>query len=404
MSRRVTAGPRHSLAAGAGPGAPPTGAPSTDPGVPSARSGWSPSTPATQALTGLRAATKAAVGPYGVRRRRLRSDARRHRRRDGRRPGPPRPDRQTGRRRRRPRRQASDYSGTNTHEAGVDEPDLVKTDGRRIVTVASGTLRVVDAATGGSAGSTSRPTATRRLRGRRPAARRRPRAGAADQRRTPYPGSGHRHRTGPAASPTTPGRTHRPAACPGRPGRHAAGARPGPTSTAAWSTPARSAAMARVVVRSVAPDRLPDIPSGTSRAPAAANRAVIDAAADRRLAPPDRGHHRRRDHAPSQVGCDAISRPAVYSGTTCSPCSPSTSPAAARRRQAQCPSWPTATPSTATAPSLYVANDQRVAGVADGRRRHRPQPPEPTHRDLQVRHVRTGPAAVRRRRQRARAT
>ena len=26
------------------------------------------------------------------------------------------------------------YSGTNTHEAGVDEPDLVKTDGRRIVT------------------------------------------------------------------------------------------------------------------------------------------------------------------------------------------------------------------------------------------------------------------------------
>ena len=27
------------------------------------------------------------------------------------------------------------YSTTNTHEAGVDEPDLVKTDGQRIVTV-----------------------------------------------------------------------------------------------------------------------------------------------------------------------------------------------------------------------------------------------------------------------------
>ncbi|GAB3966122.1 beta-propeller domain-containing protein [Plantactinospora veratri] len=40
----------------------------------------------------------------------------------------------------------SDYSGTNTHEAGVDEPDLVKTDGRRIVTVSQGTLRVVDPA------------------------------------------------------------------------------------------------------------------------------------------------------------------------------------------------------------------------------------------------------------------
>jgi uncharacterized secreted protein with C-terminal beta-propeller domain len=39
------------------------------------------------------------------------------------------------------------YSGTNTHEAGVDEPDLVKTDGKRIVTVSGGVLRVVDVAT-----------------------------------------------------------------------------------------------------------------------------------------------------------------------------------------------------------------------------------------------------------------
>ena len=38
------------------------------------------------------------------------------------------------------------HSGTNTHEAGVDEPDQVKTDGRRIVTVAGGVLRVIDAA------------------------------------------------------------------------------------------------------------------------------------------------------------------------------------------------------------------------------------------------------------------
>ena len=37
-------------------------------------------------------------------------------------------------------------STTNTHEAGVDEPDVVKTDGKRIVTVVDGTLRVVDAA------------------------------------------------------------------------------------------------------------------------------------------------------------------------------------------------------------------------------------------------------------------
>src|SRR6266704_2045260 len=38
------------------------------------------------------------------------------------------------------------HSGTNDYVAGVDEPDLVKTDGRRIVTVANGVLEVIDAA------------------------------------------------------------------------------------------------------------------------------------------------------------------------------------------------------------------------------------------------------------------
>ncbi|MGN9907978.1 beta-propeller domain-containing protein [Phytohabitans sp. LJ34] len=42
-------------------------------------------------------------------------------------------------------KQAPSYSGTNTHEAGVDEPDLVKTDGRRILTIQQGVVRVVDA-------------------------------------------------------------------------------------------------------------------------------------------------------------------------------------------------------------------------------------------------------------------
>ncbi|ROP41113.1 beta-propeller domain-containing protein [Saccharothrix texasensis] len=40
-----------------------------------------------------------------------------------------------------------EHSKTNAHEAGVDEPDLVKTDGRRVVTVADGKLRVLDVAT-----------------------------------------------------------------------------------------------------------------------------------------------------------------------------------------------------------------------------------------------------------------
>ena len=38
------------------------------------------------------------------------------------------------------------FSGTNTHEPGADEPDIVKTDGRRIVTVTRDVLRVIDPA------------------------------------------------------------------------------------------------------------------------------------------------------------------------------------------------------------------------------------------------------------------
>jgi len=38
----------------------------------------------------------------------------------------------------------TDFSSTNVQEAGVDEPDLVKTDGRLLVTTADGRLRVLD--------------------------------------------------------------------------------------------------------------------------------------------------------------------------------------------------------------------------------------------------------------------
>ncbi len=37
-----------------------------------------------------------------------------------------------------------DFSGTNTQEADVDEPDVVKTDGKRIFAVTDGTLRVIE--------------------------------------------------------------------------------------------------------------------------------------------------------------------------------------------------------------------------------------------------------------------
>ena len=43
--------------------------------------------------------------------------------------------------------QSPEHSATNVHEAGVDEPDLVKTDGDRLISVTDGTLRVIDTAT-----------------------------------------------------------------------------------------------------------------------------------------------------------------------------------------------------------------------------------------------------------------
>src|SRR4051812_32074221 len=46
-----------------------------------------------------------------------------------------------------------DFSGTNTQETDVDEPDVIKTDGRRIFAVTDGTLRVIDATSGALTGN-----------------------------------------------------------------------------------------------------------------------------------------------------------------------------------------------------------------------------------------------------------
>ncbi|MEV6031880.1 beta-propeller domain-containing protein [Nonomuraea sp. NPDC052116] len=40
-----------------------------------------------------------------------------------------------------------EHSTTNVHETGVDEPDVVKTDGNRVITVKDGVLRIIDTAT-----------------------------------------------------------------------------------------------------------------------------------------------------------------------------------------------------------------------------------------------------------------
>jgi uncharacterized secreted protein with C-terminal beta-propeller domain len=90
-----------------------------------------------QLLTELRAAARQSIGPYGL-------------------PGTESPALAGGARTMTAEKAAvpgvafsdSNFSGTNVQEAGIDEPDMVKTDGRRIVTVSpAGVLSVVDPAT-----------------------------------------------------------------------------------------------------------------------------------------------------------------------------------------------------------------------------------------------------------------
>jgi hypothetical protein len=84
-----------------------------------------------QLLGGLRKAAAAHVGPYG-----LAGDPIMRPLAGGRVPGDARASQPA----------TTPHSDTNVQEPGVDEPDLVKTDGRRIVTAAGGRLHVVDAA------------------------------------------------------------------------------------------------------------------------------------------------------------------------------------------------------------------------------------------------------------------
>jgi len=96
-----------------------------------------------QLLTGLRAAAKESVGPYG-----LPGDGPVALAAGGTVAAP-----QSAEGARDAASPAPQHSGTNTDEAGADEPDVVKTDGRRIVTVSRGVLRVVDTATRAVTGS-----------------------------------------------------------------------------------------------------------------------------------------------------------------------------------------------------------------------------------------------------------
>jgi hypothetical protein len=94
-------------------------------------------------LTGLRRATAAQVGPYGLAGGHDKAELS-ARGPDGAEARTAVPPGEGG-----PGAQpvpGADHSTTNVHEAGVDEPDVVKTDGRRIIAISQGTLYVVDAA------------------------------------------------------------------------------------------------------------------------------------------------------------------------------------------------------------------------------------------------------------------
>ena len=86
----------------------------------------------------LRAAAKEAVGPWGLDGSALRAEAALDSAGGARNAAEPMAADEKA--------AAPAYSSTNVYEQGVDEPDIVKTDGRRIVTVGQGVLRVVDAA------------------------------------------------------------------------------------------------------------------------------------------------------------------------------------------------------------------------------------------------------------------
>jgi uncharacterized secreted protein with C-terminal beta-propeller domain len=88
-------------------------------------------------LAGLRAAAEATVGPYGLSQEMIYNNGAL---KDNAAKADAAPRATAG------SASAPDHSVTNTAEPGVDEPDVVKTDGNRIVTVTGGVLRVVDAA------------------------------------------------------------------------------------------------------------------------------------------------------------------------------------------------------------------------------------------------------------------
>jgi uncharacterized secreted protein with C-terminal beta-propeller domain len=201
------------------------------------------------------------------------------------------------------------HSTTNAHERGADEPDLVKTDGRRIVTIARGDLVLIDPAT-------RKVTDTLDLPGRgvRGAARlllSGDRVLVLDEEspvvplpRRPAPGAGS------PPVPRPPGPTTRLTLVDVSAAPRIVGTM---TSHADYLDARQSGGTVRVVLKSVPDIHFPG-GNGVREATEANRRAVVTAPLDAWL-PVFRVESggRSSDH---RVPCDRVSRPASYAGST----------------------------------------------------------------------------------------
>jgi uncharacterized secreted protein with C-terminal beta-propeller domain len=262
-----------------------------------------------QALDGLRKAAKAIVGPYGFGGPYAMEDGVAARAGTA---GAPVPAPAMADSTAKSTAETPAYSGTNTHESGVDEPDLVKTDGRRIVTISNGRLRVIDAASKRVTGTVDLSDGTgNSVMGD---------LLLAGDHALVLANQGYAYRGGPVVdiAPAQPSTSD------------PAGPVVGPSLLLVDLAHAKVlsranvdgslvdarqvGSVARVVVRSAPRLEFPTPSDGNSEQRTAANQAVIDAAPIESWTPRvevTTGGTTKR----SQVDCDAISRPATYSGT-----------------------------------------------------------------------------------------
>ena len=280
-----------------------------------------------EALAGLRSAARSHVGPWG-----FQGDPRLF---DVRPDSAGAPDAAAGR---SAIEKAPTHSGTNTHEVGADEPDIVKTDGRRIVTVSRGRLRVVDPAAGRLTGELDLmpgadevrwTEANLLLHGDRALVL--IATTSRDFAFRPAPADRVRPAPGSAGKPASPSGTDKPVSPDGsRPDTGIVGPTlimvdlSGPPRTVGQYqidgslVDARQVgATARVVVRSTPRLAFPAHPRATDQQRTAANRAIIDRATETAWLPRYRVASADGDTRTGQIGCDRLSRPTTYySGTS----------------------------------------------------------------------------------------